>query len=307
MGAYFLSGVRLDSELPLDAFAMSAEGDDAPLLRIALASPTPQQEIAGDEVVNTIELDGVRFLSAARRGDERLLRIHGWADFSIEGDRVVCLPIDGPSPQQLAQLFVDRVLPHILPLFGIPTLHAAVVALERGAVALVGEPGKGKSTLAAELAKHGRWLCDDCAALSVRERVLVHPSYPFVRLNRDALEAVSGSAELAAHAHPHTRKWRLRQELARAPTALSTIYALGPESDIPSSEPLSARDALAELARHLFRLDPTDRAALGNEMALLERLVAAVPVVRLSFPRRFALLPAIARQLAEGNNPLDRA
>jgi hypothetical protein len=66
-----------------------------------------------------------------------------------------------------------------------------------------------------------------------------------------------------------------------------------PADGPPAITPLPRRLALMELASHLYRLDPRDRARLTGEIELLYHLVSAVPVARLAYRRSYEDLPAV--------------
>src|SRR4030095_9116966 len=66
-------------------------------------------------------------------------------------------------------LFLDQVLPLVLSHRGVTVLHASAFAGSRGAVALIGATGVGKSTLAASFGTNG-WpvIADDALVLRAR-------------------------------------------------------------------------------------------------------------------------------------------
>lgn len=301
MAGYRLSGIRLASQIALDDHAgIVDERDGPPDLEVIQAAAASQAELPERDVTHHIDVDGEPFLSVAKLGDHRLLRMHRCADFRIDAAtrRVICIPVPGCPQDLLAQAVVDRLLPHVLSQRGVPTLHASVVELEGGlgAVGFVGEPGSGKSTLAGSLSPPATLLCDDCAALELGDgAVEVHPSYGFVRLGRDAAAALGADPNELARSAQRTVKWRLARPVADSPRRLAAIYALLDDgAAAPTVELLKQRDAVAELARHLYRLDPTDRHRLAGELALLEALTRTVPVARLRYRHSFGQLPEVA-------------
>jgi hypothetical protein len=73
-------------------------------------------------------------------------------------------------------------------------LHASVVVVNGGAVAFVGDPGAGKSTMAAWLNLQSYpLLCDDVCVIrfNVEQRPVAYPAFPRVKLWRDTLAALA--------------------------------------------------------------------------------------------------------------------
>jgi len=100
--------------------------------------------------------------------------------------------------------FVDylaEIIPGLLLGDEVVTLHAAAVAMPQGAVALVGEPASGKTTLAACLAQTaaGCFLADDKLLLARDAHAMVHAHSLYMDLHFDqrTIELVPGLAERA--------------------------------------------------------------------------------------------------------------
>ncbi len=238
-------------------------------------------------LVHTVEVAGRRVLAFGRGPFGFVVRTDEQATFTIdpEGTEVSCHPDPGTDPALLPSMFVDRVLPHVVELRGGVALHASAVALGDRAVAFVGAPGAGKSTLAAALCPPGLFLVDDSAALDVEEgRTWLHPSYPFARLAPETAGGLGGTNDLSA-APTRSLKWRTPRRGSEERHALAIIFVLAAGETV-SVAPLGLRDAMVELARHLYRIDPTDRSRLGRELTQLERLARSTPVRRLGYPRR---------------------
>jgi len=67
---------------------------------------------------------------------------------------------------------------------------------------------------------------------------------------------------------------------------VGALYLLE-QAESPLLEPVLRRDAMAVLASHLHRLDPTEPDLLKSEFSFLEKLVDTVRIARLGFPRTF--------------------
>jgi hypothetical protein len=71
------------------------------------------------------------------------------------------------------------------------------------------------------------------------------------------------------------------------------MYLLEPTEGPVSLERLGRAGAVGAILRHLNRLEGLDRERLPRELGFLEALVTLVPVVKLSYRRDFAELPAV--------------
>jgi hypothetical protein len=112
------------------------------------------------------------------------------ARFLVEGGQKITIDRNPLAEDDLicAQLFTS-VLAVLLRQRGLLVLHANVVVTPRGAIAILGESGSGKSTSQAGLIKHGcSMLADDVAALRLEknETILALPGIPRMNLCEDA-------------------------------------------------------------------------------------------------------------------------
>jgi hypothetical protein len=228
----------------------------------------------------------------------------GLAVFEIGpgGDRVVVWPVTG-SEGALEELLSESVLPLLDQLRGAPSLHASSVGIGDRAVGFIGRSHSGKSTMAAVMAaRSARLLGDDCLRVeSTPGGFVITPYSAGVRLRGAAADTFAG---------PDARQtWDGRTLVplpaAGAPLRIAALYLLEQTDGAPFLEPVLRRDAMATLASHLHRLDPTEPELLKSEFAFLEKLVDTVRIARLGFRRTFsdadraaALVEADLEQLA---------
>jgi hypothetical protein len=124
--------------------------------------------------------------------------------------------------------------------------------------------------------------------------VMVEPSHSMARLCADSLCRLDEGA-----APTMAAKSLLPRPASLSRQPLRMIYSLCPGATGHAVEPMSVRDGVVELARHLFRVDPTDKLALAGELSRLEQVVRAVPVARLRFSHDLDALDALCRFVAD--------
>lgn len=248
--------------------------------------------------------EGTRWLSCARGDGCYLLRFHDLANFLVSrnGEEILCYPEPHTPPETVRHLLLDQVIPLVLNLRGKEALHASAVITPHGACAFMGEAGWGKSTLAGSFLSSGcSALSDDCLALETdEERVLGVPSYPGLRLPRDAATTLCGDTRSSLAVAHYTEKRRVGSGAPGpdAPVPLKGLYVLHPPSGQEEEagikiDPLPPRESFMELVRYTFRLDITDRAMLARQFLFCARVISRIPVRRLTYPRDFSLLPAV--------------
>jgi hypothetical protein len=248
---------------------------------------------------------GPVWLSIGRVAGGYLLRFRDLADFHVaaDGRRVLIHPEAALPEETLRHLLIDQVLPLVLSRRGRLSLHASAVHLTGiGAVGFVGQTGRGKSTLAAALARRGgRILTDDCLAVDFVDGVAIAvPGYPGLRLWP---EPGAHPGLRAAHRRPvahYSRKERIdRRALAfhGRPSPLRALFLLSPRAR--SGRALSigkcgARARLVGLLRLAHVLDVEDRQGWAGTFAGLATLSTSVPVLRLRLRHGHSRLPQAA-------------
>lgn len=243
-------------------------------------------------------------LSGARCDDAWFLRFPGIAEARLDADGVALWCEPGASLESLRHTLIDQILPRVLAHHGHLMLHGgAVVGGDGACVVLLGDSGRGKSTLSATLAADGgRLLTDDCLRVDLdRGRARAVASYPGLRLLPDSLTALYGEQTPATSAVAHYTDKRRLATKASAPATppIDAILVL----EAPSAargiriEPLPPQRACIELVRNAFQLDLGDMARMRAQLGLAARVARDVPVHTLSYPRDYALLPQVAERV----------
>ncbi|UCE84702.1 MAG: hypothetical protein JSU66_10065 [Deltaproteobacteria bacterium] len=209
-----------------------------------------------------------------------------------------------PSPftsDDAATYLLGPVLGFALRLRGVVSLHASVVSIQGAAVAFLGPPGAGKSTLAARFARAGHALvCDDAAALTPTERgFLVQPGPPRVRLWPDSVRLLFGPDAQLPRLTPSWDKRRLDlagspHRVAREPVPLVAAYLLGArDGEAPQIGALEPRRALLALIGNSYASFFQEAPMRAREFQLLAELARAVPLRRVRAPEGVDGLAAV--------------
>jgi hypothetical protein len=321
---YCVSGLKIASSIPFPELLVAGAGADASAdagaadYRFQLL-PAQAPKTRNCDWFHHWELpDGERWLSLAKQKNEYLLRFEDLADFFIarDGDRITCRPQPDTPLETVRHLLLDQVVPLVLNLRGKEALHASAVLTPHGACAFIGQTGWGKSTLASSFLRCGSTpLSDDCLALKECEgHILAVPSYPGLRLWSDTAATLVDDSQILPGVAHYTEKKRLNfQAVAQLePVPLEAIYVLTPPAEqggeqspeekspakkLPEAElriePLGFSRAFEELLQCVFRLDVTDTEMLARQFLFLHRLISAVSICGLVYPRDYASLPLV--------------
>lgn len=212
---------------------------------MTIAAPFRCPGLAGIGRVNSAEIT-VRHGSVPRSLDAPIFSDHHWdaepgrfllrggnraGRFLVQDGQVTLERNPAAEERVLARWFIEAVLPVVLRQHGLVVLHANTALTPRGAVAIAGESGAGKSTTLVALLQRG-WamLADDVTALTLTGDGYVEVLPGVAQVNLTAA-AVDG---LGYQLHPElNQSWRplksalaTGQSMAGQPGRLSAIYTL---------------------------------------------------------------------------------
>lgn len=252
--------------------------------------------------------DGTLWTEFHRANGGYLLRFPDLADFEITADslHVTGFPAPDVPEATIQHLFLNQVLPLVLSKQGKLVFHASAVEIGDGAIAFVGESGRGKSTLAASFAANGfRFLTDDGLVVEPG----IHgfealPSHPSIRLWEDGEGAlVPPTARRAPPPHYNSKARFLADEslvFCDQPRLLRRAYFLGDGSAATLElQRLTAAEAVIAWVKHSFLLDIEERARLASHFKQVADLANQPIHYRLDFPRRFKELERVRRVIVE--------
>lgn len=230
------------------------------------------------------------------------LRWTGLFEFLVspDGHRIHYHPLPRATAESFHTYLLGQVLSFSLLAFGQEPLHGTAVVVDGEAIAFLGGPGSGKSTLgAAFLAQGHSILTDDVLVPAPGERYTVHAGIPRIKLFPSVARRVLGLDDGGPRLNDGTSKQVLpleAEQTCRRRVPLAALYVLSearPRGPRIVIEDLTAADGLLEVIRNSFNTIVLDRERLVNQFTAATRLVARVPIKRLTYPRRLDLLPAV--------------
>lgn len=192
-----------------------------------------------------------------------------------------------------------------LKLRGLITLHASVIDVGGKALAFIGESGAGKSTLAAAFEREGYSVLSDdlCVLLPNETSFVVPPGPPRIRLLPDAASQLYGNLE-DFNLTPDLESGKVERELQWVTTSqaeervpLDTIYYLSGRAESASISPMSSRDALFLLMRHVYLHYLHDNDSRNTIFRTLGTLLQRVKVERLVVAQGHHKLKKLCRDL----------
>jgi len=319
---YTAYGLTLEANRPLPGL-IPASAHDAPVdvwvdLMRESESPLPSPEV---EAVSS----GLNVLSKADGTYFHLwFRGEGQLDFEVNSEGThIRASWDRSVIEEVTALLLGPVLGCALRLRGILCLHACVVRIGQQAIAIVGETGAGKSTMAAALARRGHpILSDDIAVLDDRrDRLLVQPGYPRVRLWPKSIKALYGSEVDLARVFSFSEKRFVNLSDSSSETAgetgwqfhneslpLAAIYILGKRQPFLAETANAARKIepippamavmmlMAQRSAIHLKLDMEKQ---GREFAGISRVAATVPVRKVTPRDSLEALPQLCDAILE--------
>jgi len=323
--AYLIFGLRVRSNLSLPGLDGATAGFDDPDVSIYLGTCPPIQQPTSphsEELVYTSphKLEsGEPALHIWKNEGAAQLRMEYFDGtrfwLSAHGDKVWAQWPEELTLADTATYLLGPVFGYMLRLRGITCLHASAVEIDGRAVAFVGPPGAGKSTVAAALALRGHAaLADDIVAIVERDGVFrAMPAYPYLSLWQDSALALYGDD---GRLEPFSQNFSKRMlplaaaagelQFAPKPALLDSILLLGERSADPAApfvEDVEKRDALMSLVGNTYANTLLEGDQRAREFAFLARLIAGVRVRRLrshdKVSRLGALCELIEREMAQ--------
>ena len=301
-GIYSLYGLRIKSAIELPC---PESRDAGHAVDVHLREAT-EQEIAGTFKAPQIHRESDEFWDYRRFADGAAR--FSWKDhfdFSVSADGALVLwrRLVGVADEVLFTYLLNQVLSHCLLVRGVESLHATSVVIDGHAIAILGDTGYGKSTLAAAFVRLGHPLLTDDVLVPefLDDGVLGHPSLPRLKLLPESADAMFGNRR-SLPMNSFTTKVILPlgpAEHVVHPVPLRAIFALpsGSGAATISIRRAKGHRALLALVKNTFDATLFSRRRLEQQFSFASRLAKLVPVKLLSYPRRMDLLPAIVASI----------
>lgn len=201
------------------------------------------------------------------------------------------------SDQTIRHFFDDQVLPRILSNAGNFVLHSAAIDVGGSAILLMGDSGRGKSTLAASFHQQGFQLLGDDAIVINRDAMIFSatPVYPSLRLLPDSLKAIFPDNAVSYRTSQYSQKRDVElafsASLDNKAVPISAGILLSSEAGPNTAlQILGKADACIELVKNSFALNPTDREAARKKLNFAGAIADTIPIYSFSYPRDFTRL-----------------
>lgn len=286
-------------ELPI------APSDVPARMRIAALPVTPCAQ--RDDILwrhDFTDPDAGTQLTCARCSEGYLMEFPGVATILATPEHEVHVSAwPGACADAVHHVLLDQALPRLLAQQATLMLHGALVRLHSGkCVLILGDSGRGKSTFAGACQAAGALLrTDDGARVEVGdEGVRAWPTYPSLRLLPDSLgtlfaDTVDSTRPMAGYSPK--RRLEVADADPATPERLDAVVVLGAPADTFGTRRLLGNEACMALTRHGFQLDLSDLGNVSQLFAQTASLSNRIPVLELTYPRRYEVLPEVIRYL----------
>ncbi|MBB3860636.1 hypothetical protein GGQ88_001902 [Novosphingobium hassiacum] len=270
--------------------------------------PAREQEDLPDEPYDVWRTyEGDVSSSFHRIPDGFYVRFNDCGDFSINltTREVLYFPVPDVPEDYSENLFSNQILPLLWTYDGMPVLHASAVVIDGGAFAFLGQSGRGKSTLAAAMARAGFPFLTDDGLLLEQKNVgfSVKPYLPSIRLLPDSENAVLGKTLADINPDDDVYKARVPSSdlipfTGREMPLVAVFVLIEPTASQPTFVQLSQAAAIDALLQHSFLLDSRDKARVLNYFGIMAAVAEACPLIALDYPRDFSQLGSLTTAIA---------
>jgi hypothetical protein len=282
-----MCGIRVRSEIAIDLPGADGEQFDVDVRWGAdVTEPTHNQP---NDVLAAYQLDDATWYTVTLDGGRYVLRFKDVGEFVVNAElsQVTVHRLAGGRVELLPILLAGTALALLLTLRGATVLHASAVVLDQCAVAFVGQSGRGKSTVAALLCRHGaKLVTDDVLVVDAGPPPSCRGDARALRLRAAAFEIAGDAAHDEARRTSDDRLAFEPDRAGREPLTLGAVVIPSPSrtADEVRLRRLSGSDAFRALLCfpriHGWRRSEV----LQRDFLVLSRLAGAVPVLEAEIP-----------------------
>ena len=290
MKSYFLYDSKVNSEIELN---IPTECNKNPTHDILISESNKPISETNINWFHSDTNDSKTWLSYGKDKDNIYLKFHDLADFSINtgSSEIVCFREKNISTKTLQHLILDQVIPRSLTLNQKLLIHGSSVSTNDKSVAFIGASGSGKSTLATFFCLNGFELVSDDILMidKLDKKFFVKPSYPGLRLWKDAIEILFKRETVTADVTSYNPKQLLLTEkneisYARKPVGLNCIYLIE-NSDRFSIRKISSSSAFREIIKSIIRLDITDEETNTYHFKCINNIISEIDVYKINYKK----------------------
>jgi hypothetical protein len=275
-----------------------------------------------------------RFLSTQAVGDYKPFRYETLPDGSChltwndlfdfliapDGSAIVCGPradtsfepyIDCLVAEPYISYLIGFALSFALLLAGEEALHATVIESSGQAIGFLGDSGAGKSTLASYfLGKGCRLITDDLLRITFRKHLLIaHPGPQRIKLFPESADEFMERAAWTDSPTPFTMKRLIAlpaDQRMESGVPLKALFLLNrPENiNVASSigaERLRRAEAILKVVASTFNAAVETPDRLARQLRFVGQILDTIPLIRLSYPRRFDVLSSVYDLVVQGH------
>jgi len=301
---YRIHGLVVESEIPLQARRVDQDGRRANPESGSVTDPVPDYRVVEGElrdcpnspprgrILGELRGDAFGYWAAETRREPArwTLRYTGICDVTLDrATRTITVHRSPEADPGLMPIFIEgSVLAHALSAAGLLVLHSSAVEVGNRALAIVGTPGAGKSTLAALLCAAGaRLVTDDALRVDATDSgTMCFPGTRGLRLRPAAasLGAEVEGAVVMKTADGRTAVLPARPADAQLELGAVLVPELSREARRLRVRRLGAMEGLQELLRHprltLWRASEP----IGRLFELTAEIAEGLPVYRARVP-----------------------
>lgn len=296
MRSFQLSGITLASEWDIHAPASTAE----PHISLLEADEQFFQALDRRPALRSLPFYYQRLPDGS-------LYLH-WRDqfeFHISPDSrtIHARAFPGVPEESLQVYLLGQVISFALIGLGIESLHASTIVINGAAVAIIGDSGYGKSSLAGAFVRAGfKLLSDDLLVLEASgSGFTAFPGLPRLKLydvmaNRFITDRCGGVA--MNQDHSPKRIYPMEQDWHRSPAPLAAFYSLV-EPRLTANllnvrmDTLTEREAFLEITKNSFNVAMREIGRLEKHMSWARDIANVVPVRRLAYPRKVEMFEPV--------------